>query len=128
MERLWDGGLGALRGSRWHLRLAACALNLLWGSGMSDTVSCFHVFTMLNVCLTWNVAGTGLALGRWILMCSQATVPPALSISIVRRGICVELKPSGVPGSQAVPYARLPQPRTSSKQVASASPDRDILS
>lgn len=53
---------------------------------------------------------------------------PALSISIVRRGICVELKPSGVPGSQAVLYARLPQPRTSSKQVASASPDRDILS
>lgn len=66
------GLLGTLRRSRWHLPLTACALNLLWVSGMNDTVSCFHAFTMSNVCLSSNVAGACLALGSWIMMCSQA--------------------------------------------------------
>lgn len=63
--------LGALR-SRWHLPFTTGALILLLGvRDERNYVSRFYVFTMLNVCLTSNVAGTCLALGSWIMMQSQ---------------------------------------------------------
>lgn len=103
-----------------------------WVSGVGETtLSRFYVFTMLNVCLASNVAGTCLV-GK--LDCDvepdDGLVSPctALSISIVRRGMCVELKPSGVPGFQAIPYACLPQPHSSCEQISSAEPNVDILS
>lgn len=56
-------------------------------------MSRFYIFTMLNVRLASNVAGTCLALGSWVMGWSQTMdlghPVPALSISIVRRGMDV---------------------------------------